>query len=206
MREKTREIFENEIKNYTGNYLYSYLHGYLESYSRDKNTTKKEIFEIMEEYLNPIIEKQSIEYNNLIQSNKISENNQISRADSSDPVQEEKISTLEKEIVELKEELKKERINIEKADIRYLKMHEKLMKLENKHNTRGAGRKQKITEKEIVTIQILRAQGKTLQKIQAETGISYGNIQKYCKLITDKNKNGSVNPLPATDNKKRAGL
>lgn len=182
MREKTRIIFENEIKNYNGNYLYNYLHGYLESYSRDKNTTKKEIFEIMEEYLNPIIEKQLNEYENLIRSNKILENNQISKAGSTDPAQEEKIIALEREIKELKEELQKERINVEKTDIAYLKKHEKLMKLENKHNERGAGRKPKITQEQITMIQMYRAQGKTLQEISRIMEISYGNVQKYSKL------------------------
>lgn len=62
----------------------------------------------------------------------------------------------------------------------------------SENNPRGAGRKPKITKKQIAMIQMLRAQGKKLQEIQTETGISYGNIQKYCKLITD--------------NKKRAGL
>ena len=61
------------------------------------------------------------------------------------------------------------------------------------HNARRAGRKPKITQEQIAMIQMLRAQGKKLQEIQKETGISYGNIQKYCKLITD-------------NNKKRAGL
>jgi len=52
-------------------------------------------------------------------------------------------------------------------------------------NPRGAGRKPKITPEQIAMIQMFRAQGKKLQEIQEETGISYGNIQKYCKLITD---------------------
>lgn len=55
-------------------------------------------------------------------------------------------------------------------------------------NPRGAGRKPKITPEQIAMIQMLRAQGKKLTEIQEETGISYGNIQKYCKLITDNNK------------------
>lgn len=50
------------------------------------------------------------------------------------------------------------------------------------HNARGAGRKPKITEKEIAEIQLMRKQGKTLQEIQNITGISYGNVQKYSKL------------------------
>lgn len=58
-------------------------------------------------------------------------------------------------------------------------------------NPRGAGRKPKITPEQITMIQMLRAQGKKLQEIQEETGISYGNIQKYCKLITDNKTTGS---------------
>lgn len=202
MRNTVRKIIEKEIEEYEGNYLSSFLFGYIKSMGLNGRLTKIEIFEIVEEYL--------------ITSNNYLENNQISSSATSDPADKEKIKELEKEIKELKEtiakknkdlldqnklkaenkklieELKNERINIEKTDIAYLKKHEKLMKLENTHNARGAGRKPKITQEQIAMIQMLRAQGKTLQEIQAETGISYGNIQKYCKLITD--------------NKKRAGL
>ena len=52
------------------------------------------------------------------------------------------------------------------------------------HNERNAGRKPKITQKQIAEIQMLRAQGLTLQKIQKETGITYGLVQKHSKAIT----------------------
>lgn len=89
---------------------------------------------------------------------------------------------LNNDIKELKEELQKEKINIEKTDIAYLKKHEKLMKLENEHNARGAGRKPKITQEQIAMIQMYRAQGNTLQYISHIMEISYGNVQKYSKL------------------------
>ena len=162
------------------------------------------------------IDEKVIKEDCLNERNEILKNNQNPNSATSDPADKEKIKELEKEIKDLKEtiakknkdlldqnklkaenkklieELKNERINIEKTDIAYLKKHEKLMKLENTHNAKGAGRKPKITKEQIAMIQMLRAQGKKLQEIQTETGISYGNIQKYCKLITD--------------NKKRAGL
>lgn len=55
---------------------------------------------------------------------------------------------------------------------------------ERPHNERNAGRKPKITQKQIAEIQMLRAQGLTLQKIQKETGITYGLVQKHSKAIT----------------------
>lgn len=51
------------------------------------------------------------------------------------------------------------------------------------HNERNAGRRPKITEKQIAEIQMLRAQGLTLQKIQKETGLTYGLVQKHSKAI-----------------------
>lgn len=53
------------------------------------------------------------------------------------------------------------------------------------HNERKAGRRRKITEKQIAEIQMLRAQGMTLQAIQKETGLSYGIVQKYSKIINN---------------------
>lgn len=57
-------------------------------------------------------------------------------------------------------------------------------------NTRGAGRKKSITDDQIKEIQEMRVQGMKLQEIQNKTGISYGNIQKYSKLIVDNKKAG----------------
>ena len=54
---------------------------------------------------------------------------------------------------------------------------------ERPHNERNAGRKPKITEKQIAEMQMLRAQGLTLKAIQKEIGLSYGLIQKHCKSI-----------------------
>lgn len=160
--------------------------------------TKKELkHDIQEAWMLTLIKAREIDEkvikeDCLNERNEILKNNQNNNSANSDQADQDKIAALEKEIIELKEELKKERINIEKADIRFLKMHENLMKLENEPNPRGAGRKPKITQEQIAMIQMLRAQGKKLKEIQTETGISYGNIQKYCKLITDnKNRAGS---------------
>lgn len=54
---------------------------------------------------------------------------------------------------------------------------------ERPHNERNAGRKPRITQKQIAEIQMLRAQGMTLQAIQKEMKMSYGLVQKYCKII-----------------------
>jgi len=50
------------------------------------------------------------------------------------------------------------------------------------NNTRNAGRKREITDKDIAMIQMLRAQGKTYHTIEDELGISYGSVHKYSKL------------------------
>lgn len=51
------------------------------------------------------------------------------------------------------------------------------------HNERNAGRKAKINEKLIAEMQMMRARGMTIQAIQKEVGLSYGLVQKYCKMI-----------------------
>lgn len=98
----------------------------------------------------------------------------------------ETIEILEKKTLNAKSENMK--IKLENLDLR-----ENATAGTASHNARGAGRKQQITPEQIANIQMLREQGKKLQEIQDITSISYGNIQKYCKLITD-------------NNKKRAGL
>jgi len=55
--------------------------------------------------------------------------------------------------------------------------------LENTHNVRNAGRKPKVSEKQIVEIQMMRDKGMTIQVIAKEVGLSYGLVQKYCKII-----------------------
>ena len=55
----------------------------------------------------------------------------------------------------------------------------------NVHNSRNAGRKPIITEKQIAEIQMMRAQGMTLQVIQKEIGFSYGIVQKHCKKLKE---------------------
>lgn len=113
----------------------------------------------------------------------------------SDPADKEKITALEKEIKELNETIEiiqKQKWNAKKENFEIKVMNQELSEKVNApgavKNSRGAGRKKTITEKQIAMIQMMRAQGKTLQEIQKETLISYGNIQKYCKLITDNNK------------------
>ncbi|PKM65148.1 MAG: Hin recombinase [Firmicutes bacterium HGW-Firmicutes-2] len=51
------------------------------------------------------------------------------------------------------------------------------------HNERNAGRKAKINEKLIAEMQMMRTRGMTIQAIQKETGLSYGLVQKYCKMV-----------------------
>lgn len=99
---------------------------------------------------------------------------------------DEKIAALEKEIEE-----NQDLINNMQDEIKELqKWNEKANDAPEISviNPRGAGRKPKITKEQIAMIQMLRAQGMKLQEIQTETGISYGNIQKYSKLITDNKK------------------
>lgn len=113
----------------------------------------------------------------------------------SDPTDKEKIKALEKEIIVLNETIKilEQKILDEKHS--YYRLLNQISDLEKNaapekaiQNPRGAGRKQKITEKEIAEIQMMRTQGKTLQEIQSITGISYGNVQKYCKSISHPGK------------------
>jgi len=52
------------------------------------------------------------------------------------------------------------------------------------HNERNAGRKAKINEKLIAEMQMMRARGMTIQAIQKEVGLSYGLVQKHCKMIS----------------------
>lgn len=113
----------------------------------------------------------------------------------SDPAQDEKITALEKEIKELNETIEILEKKMLDAKSRNYKLLNQISDLEENaapgeviQNPRGAGRKPKITPEQIAMIQMLRAQGMKLQEIQTETGISYGNIQKYSKLITDNKK------------------
>lgn len=131
----------------------------------------------------------------LIQNNKNIDCQLIWLSEPSDPAQDEKIITLEKEIKELNETIEILEKKMLDAKSRNYKLLNQISDLEENaapgeviQNPRGAGRKPKITPEQIAMIQMLRAQGKKLQEIQEETGISYGNIQKYCKLISHPGK------------------
>lgn len=146
------------------------------------------------------IDEKRIKEDCLNERNEKLKNNQNPNPDNSDPADKEKITALEKEIKELNETIEILEKKMLDAKSRNYKLLNQISDLEENTapgtsapNPRGAGRKPKITPEQIAMIQMLRAQGKKLQEIQKETGISYGNIQKYCKLITD-------------NNKKRAGL
>lgn len=103
--------------------------------------------------------------------------------------QNDYIEILEKKVLKAKSEnckLKSENFDLKEK----LELKENAAPGTSSHNARGAGRKPKITQEQIAMIQMLRAQGKKLQEIQTETGISYGNIQKYCNLISDNKRAG----------------
>lgn len=183
MRNSVKKIIEKEINEYTGNdeYLNSYLLGYIKSAALNGRLTKVEIFEFIDDYI--------IENNNFLN------NNQNPNPNCSDPAYKEKISALEKENRKLNNDIKEFENNYKRQKEAIERLNKKIESLEKiatpreaSNNARGAGRKPKITQEQIAMIQMLRAQGKKLTEIQTETGISYGNIQKYCKLITDNKK------------------
>lgn len=168
--------------------------------------TKKELkHDIQEAWMLTLIKAREIDEkvikeDYLNERNEILKNNQNPNPDCSDPAQEKKIKALEKEIKELNETielLEKKTLNAKSENWKLKSENFDLLEKFNNtpaaagHNTRGAGRKPKITQEQIAMIQMLRAQGKKLQEIQTETGISYGNIQKYSKLITDNKRAGS---------------
>lgn len=158
--------------------------------------TKKELkHDIQEAWMLTLIKAREIDEkvikeDYLNERNEILKNNQNPNSATSDPADQNKIAALEKEIEE-----NQDLINNMQNEIKELqKWNEKANNTPKTSaiNPRGAGRKPKITQEQIAMIQMLRAQGKKLKEIQTETGISYGNIQKYCKLITDnKNRAGS---------------
>lgn len=167
-----------------------------------------------------ITDEENIKAECLNERNEILKNNQNPNSAEPDPTQEEKIKALEKEIKYLNETieiLEKKTLNAKsenwKLKMKILEIEENQDLINNMRNEikelqkwnenfnadpgtsspnpRGAGRKPKITPEQIAMIQMLRVQGKKLQEIQEETGISYGNIQKYCKLITNNKRAGS---------------
>ena len=89
-------------------------------------------------------------------------------------LEENRNARLKKQLEELSSENKRL-----KAELRQVKTQVP----KRAHNERNAGRKRKITEKQIAEIQMFRAQGMTLKAIQKEIGLSYGIVQKYCKAI-----------------------
>ena len=77
---------------------------------------------------------------------------------------------------------------IEELDAKNKRLKDEIIRLnekadKNTHNVRNAGRKPKVSEKQIVEIQMMRDKGMTIQVIAKEVGLSYGLVQKYCKII-----------------------
>lgn len=173
----------------------------IESYDKEYLSKEELKLEIISAWQNTLIKAREIDEKIIIENclndvNKKLKNQENPSASTSDPADKEIITALEKEIKELNETIEILEKKMLDAKSRNYKLLNQISDLEENaapgtpsHNARGAGRKPKITPEQIAMIQMLRAQGKKLQEIQTETGISYGNIQKYCKLITDKNKN-----------------
>lgn len=174
MRNTIRKIIEKEIEEYEGNYLSSFLLGYVKSMGLNGRLTKIEIFEIMEEYL--------------ITSNNYLENNQISSNATSDPADKEKIKELEKEIKELNktiELLEKKTLNAKSENWKLKSENFDLLEKFNNtpatsgHNTRGAGRKQKLNNETIEKIKHERkTYGSKLSDLAKKYEISIGLVSK----------------------------
>jgi hypothetical protein len=94
--------------------------------------------------------------------------------------QAEKISVQEKR---LKQEVEKNEALIDKIEALEAEISGlKASSTPKPHNERNAGRKPKADEKTIALIKMYRAQGMTIKAIQKETGLSYGVVQKHCKI------------------------
>ncbi len=191
MRENLKKALNNLETKYAGNNSNSCLLGYMKEASKDKEVTKNDLLDFIEEYLIKETIRLEEEVESLKLTVKILEKKQLITKDDNRKLNNDN-RKLNNDIKEYENNYKRQKEAIERLN----KKIESLEKIDNQKktcpNARGAGRKRKITENEIAEIQTMRAQGKTLQEIQRlKPGISYGNIQKYCKLISDNKKRAS---------------
>lgn len=87
------------------------------------------------------------------------------------------IKKYKNEIKKLEEEIQKLKIEIYARDI------EEKNRIENNHNSRGAGRKQRFTSEEKETMKLYRLQGMTIKEIATMYDCSVGLVHK---LINEK--------------------
>lgn len=156
--------------------------------------TKKELkHDIQEAWMLTLIKAREIDEkvikeNCLNERNEILKNNQNPNPDYSDPAQEEKISALEKEIKELNETielLEKKTLNAKSENWKLKSENFDLLEKFNAtpgasaHNTRGAGRKQKLNNETIEKIKHERkTYGSKLSDLAKKYKISIGLVSK----------------------------